>query len=304
MADGTNIHEPVNGSLVETPIDTFEVSFNGVIRDRQRVALAGKTAASDVAVLNTGPLGAEYGVVTRPIFPASIGVNVLNQTVPLTNTELRSSPVAVSGTVSVGNFPAGMATEATLAAVRDRADFPLPAAQVTSLKTVTVSNAFATEATLVQVRDRANFPLPATQVTDLKTVTVANPTANPETGLAKNATLTDGTQRTQVTNFPATQTNALTNAELRASPVVTAPTDTRLLTERMMNRAPADGYSLWLDVADPAYIYVAEAPTASTGASTNFRGVRIPKDAAGNPLGKVETSGAFIWDTRSNGTWA
>lgn len=31
--------------------------------------------------------------------------------------------------------------------------------------------------------------LPAAQVTDLKTVTVANPTANPETGLAKDATL-------------------------------------------------------------------------------------------------------------------
>ncbi len=37
------------------------------------------------------------------------------------------------------------------------------------------------------------------------TVTVSNPTANPETGLAKQATLTDGTQKTQVTNLPATQ---------------------------------------------------------------------------------------------------
>jgi hypothetical protein len=35
----------------------------------------------------------------------------------------------------------------------------------------------------------ASYPLPAAQVTDLKTVTVTNPTANPETGLAKDATL-------------------------------------------------------------------------------------------------------------------
>lgn len=47
----------------------------------------------------------------------------------------------------------------------------------------------AKEVTLAAVRDRATFPIPATQITDLKTVTVSNPTANPETGLAKEITL-------------------------------------------------------------------------------------------------------------------
>lgn len=47
----------------------------------------------------------------------------------------------------------------------------------------------AVRAAVEAIRDRADFALPAAQVTDLKTVTVANPTANPETGLSKEATL-------------------------------------------------------------------------------------------------------------------
>lgn len=42
-------------------------------------------------------------------------------------------------------------------------------------------------------------------ITVTGTVAVSNPTANPETGLAKNATMTDGSQKSQVTNFPTTQ---------------------------------------------------------------------------------------------------
>lgn len=250
MADGTNIHEPVNGSLVETSIDSVEVSFVGAVRDRQRVMLAGRTAASDVAVLNTVPVSTEYGIVTRPVLPASFDVTVLNQTVPLTNTELRASPVAVavSGAVTVGNFPAWVASEATLAAVRDRADFPLPAAQVTALKAVTVTNptanpetGLAKDATLAAVRDRGTFPLPSTQVTDLKTVTVANPTANPEVGLAKETTLLNIRNRADFPLPPGqladlkVVTGPLTNTELRATAVpVTGPlTDAQLRAARV-----------------------------------------------------------------------
>lgn len=62
--------------------------------------------------------------------------------------------------------------------------------------------------------------LPTTQQVS-GTVTVSNPTANPETGLAKDASLKDGSAKVQVTNFPATQaiTGALTDIQLRASPI-------------------------------------------------------------------------------------
>lgn len=77
----------------------------------------------------------------------------------------------------------------------------------------------------------------------------------------------------------------------------------RGLTERMFSRAPAPGYSLWLDTADVTHIYIAEAPSADTGAGTAFRGIRVTKDVAGNPLGKVQISEAFTWDTRTTATF-
>jgi hypothetical protein len=80
------------------------------------------------------------------------------------------------------------ATQTTLAAVLARL---LGSLSVTVTNpTTSPETGLAKDATLAAVRDRATFPLPAAQVTDLKAVTVANPTANPETGLAKDATLT------------------------------------------------------------------------------------------------------------------
>lgn len=72
------------------------------------------------------------------------------------------------------------------------------------------------------------------------------------------------------------------------------------LTGRLFSRNPAAGYALWLDTADATHIYIAEAPTASTGASTDFRGIRVPKDAGGNPVGKVQTATGFTWDSRKD----
>lgn len=109
-------------------------------------------------------------------------------------------------------------------------------------------------------------------------VAVSNPTANPETGLAKDITLTSGAQKTQVT-------------------------DTRTLTERMMARSPQANYSLYLDTADVTYIYIAEGPTADTAATTTAQGVRITKDALGNPLGRVQIATGFAWNARSTATW-
>lgn len=77
----------------------------------------------------------------------------------------------------------------------------------------------------------------------------------------------------------------------------------RSLTERMFARAPQDGYSLWLDTADLTHIYIAEAPTTALGDALSFQGIRVTKDATGNPLGKVEIAVDFAWVTRTTATW-
>lgn len=78
----------------------------------------------------------------------------------------------------------------------------------------------------------------------------------------------------------------------------------RSLTDRMLAKAPQVGYQLWLDTADSTYIYIAEAPDGAVGTDTSFQGVRVAKDASGNPLGKVEVATAFVWDDRSTASWA
>lgn len=111
MADGTRVVEPRDGTTVETVIDSFEVVFGvGVdeVRDRQRVALAGRAPGSDVPVLNSGPPGNAYGLVTRPVhapggaifsevldvIPGAT-VNVVAYTVPKTG--LRIAGFAATG---------------------------------------------------------------------------------------------------------------------------------------------------------------------------------------------------------------
>jgi len=50
------------------------------------------------------------------------------------------------------------------------------------------------------------------------TVTVSNPTANPETGLAKDATLTDGTQKTQIVDAGGAAVDITSDGALVVSP--------------------------------------------------------------------------------------
>lgn len=80
-----------------------------------------------------------------------------------------------------------------------------------------------------------------------------------------------------------------------------AASDARTLTERMFAKAPQVGYSLYLDTADTTYIYLAEAPV---GGTTNAQGVRVTKDASGNPLGAVATATGFDWNARGAASWA
>lgn len=92
-----------------------------------------------------------------------------------------------------------------------------------------------------------------------------------------------------VANFPATYT----------------PTDIRGMVERMFAKAPQSGYNMWFDTADATYIYIAEAPVAANPASdATYQGIRVTKDANGNPLGEVQQATAFVWNNRSAASWA
>lgn len=81
------------------------------------------------------------------------------------------------------------------------------------------------------------------------------------------------------------------------------PTPNRSLTERMLAKAPLVGYTLWLDTADPAAFYLAEAPTGNSPASPTFRGIRVPRNADGDPVGAVQTADGFVWNDRATAGW-
>lgn len=81
---------------------------------------------------------------------------------------------------------------------------------------------------------------------------------------------------------------------------ITASID-RTLTERMFAKAPQANYSLYLDTADVTYIYIVEFPA---GTVTGGQGIRVVKDALGNPLGGVQTATNVTWATRSAASWA
>lgn len=76
------------------------------------------------------------------------------------------------------------------------------------------------------------------------------------------------------------------------------------LTGRLLNKWPQDGYRLWFDTADTSFIYIGEAPAASTSASTTFNILRIPIDADCNLVGEAETVTGVAWDDRTTtGGW-
>lgn len=119
-------------------------------------------------------------------------------------------------------------------------------------------------------------------------------------------------QRLMISSGKAPFIGAGTDAAVLA--VVPADTDAglvarlaRSLTERMFAKAPAAGYSIWLDTADVSFIYTLEAPDAAAAGSTGFRGVRVTKDTLGNPVGKVQqnTAGTLTFTNRASDTgWA
>jgi hypothetical protein len=172
-------------------------------------------------------------------------------------------------------IPSGLAKDATLASVLAAVDGL--EALATAIRDATLALTKATDDQLVHgavtVSDGSG------PITVDGTVAISNPTTNPETGLAKDATLTSGNVKVS---------------------------DQRGLVERMLARSPATGYHLWLDVtsSDPTRIYVAEAPDGTAAATVAFRGSRVTLDASGKPLGAVETASGFAWADRAAATWA
>lgn len=146
----------------------------------------GTDATRKLAVDASGRIGINNLPATQPV-SGSVSVSNFPATQPVSGTVTVSNPTA--------NPETGLAKDATLTA-----RLPSTLDADGGLKTH-VQNFPATQTVSGSV-SVSNFP--ATQPVS-GTVTVSNPTANPETGLAKNLTLTDGTQKTQVTNFPATQ---------------------------------------------------------------------------------------------------
>jgi hypothetical protein len=78
--------------------------------------------------------------------------------------------------------------------------------------------------------------------------------------------------------------------------------DLRSLAERMLQRAPAPGYALWLDTTSASHLFVAEAPSADGEAATSFRGIRVAL-SGGNLLGKVMVAQNFAWADRAVAVW-
>lgn len=99
-----------------------------------------------------------------------------------------------------------------------------------------------------------NTELRATPVPVSGSVTVLNPTTNPETGLAKDLTLTNGTQKTEVTNFPSSQavTGPLTDTQLRAVAVpVSGTVSTGGLTDTQLRAVAVPVSGTFFQVTQP-----------------------------------------------------
>lgn len=201
----------VNTAAEVTRTDTLNLTADQVQLNTDTVEALLADVSSRIGT--TGVAGSAAAILDaiRLLLTGSLTVNLpagASLDATLTNGSLR-----VGGTVDVSDrssrvlghvtidsapttLPTGAATEATLSGVLKTGDLVgLDATTLAALETTSV----------------ANFP--ATQPVS-GTVAVSNPTANPETGLAKDATLTtrlpaaldaDGGVKAHVQNFPVTQ---------------------------------------------------------------------------------------------------
>lgn len=253
---------------------------------------------------------AEVEVINDPLNPVPITgtVNVGNFPASVEVSNDAGNPLPVSGTVAISNFPVAPAsTEIT-----NDVGNPIPvsgivtldAATLAALETINaiVSGTVALDAATLAALETINAVVSGTVAVSNfpASVEVSNDVGNP---LPVSGTVA-------ISNFPAAPASTeISNDVGNPIPVsgTVAVTDDRTLTERMFARAPVAGYSMWFDTADTSYIYSLEAPSGVAAGSTGFRGIRTPKDALGNPVGKVQinTAGTLTFTNRTTDAgWA
>jgi len=244
-----------------------------------RVLVIGRAPDGTPLALNVDSMG-NLVVQGAGIAPAATTIQVVDGSNPLVKMKVNAD-----GSIDIGGTVALDAT--TLAALEST--------------TVTVSNPGLTDTQLRAAPVPVSGPL-----TDTQLRASAVPVSGPLTDAQLRATPVpaDVTGSTVGVTGEVEIKNDSGNAVPVSGTVTANVADTRSLTERMLSKAPQANYSLYLDTADATYIYIAEGPTADTATSTTAQGIRVVKDASGNPLGRVQIATAFAWNSRSAASWA
>lgn len=211
--------------------------------------------------------------VQQIVSELAAGINVSDATAIARLTSIQtllSGTITVGGSVAVSNFPA---TQAVSEAHLPNLDIALSALRDAITKTGVTSKTLADVVAALAATLNVQFPAAQHVIVD---------------SAPAEAHLNSSTDSVTVAATQATWW------------------DTRGLVERMTAKAPASGYTLWLDVAssDATHIYVAEVLAGTLSSATGFRGIRLALDANGSPLGAVGVNTNFIWDNRASVAWA
>lgn len=74
------------------------------------------------------------------------------------------------------------------------------------------------------------------------------------------------------------------------------------ISTRLLAGIVQDGCKLWLDLQDPAHLYVLEAIVTASSSDADFIGIRVPRDLVG-PV-EVNEGGTLSFDNRTtDGGW-
>ena len=239
---------------------------------------------------------------------------------------LENITATISGTVAISAtelpLPSGAASEATAQEILTELSSKLEAGQAVALDAATLEALEEVTATIsgTVAVSAQELPLPSGAATEaaLQDILTELATKLGEGGtvaldaatLAALESITatiSGTTAISAESLPL-PTGAATNAALEtlhddlvALDVKVQALRDRNLAERMMAKAPADDYRLWLDMSDANHLYILEAPSSNAAGDVGFRGVRVSLDADGNPVGIVEenTGGSLTFSNRT-----
>ncbi len=191
LVDNSGVTQPISGAVSVSNFPASQAITGSVV--------VNNPYNGDVADRTTRLLGH----VQVDNFPAAFAIS--SGSVTITNFPATQT---VAGTVAVSNMYAGDVTDRSArllghVTVDNQISTTGLALDATFAKDVDggikvhVQNPSSGAAGLTDTQLRAT-PVPVSG-----TVAISNPTTNPETGLAKQVTQTDGTQKTQVTSLPA-----------------------------------------------------------------------------------------------------